>query len=152
MTQTASDKTDFVGLLMGVSEQLIATIEAENALLRDRKYNKTEELQKEKARLSFAYENQIKVLRQNPSVIKNLNAEQKQSFNNLAERFDRVASENLHLLQAARQVNLRVLEAIRDAAMEHVNSTRSYAAPGDLSALHNKGNKAALSVTLDQRL
>ncbi len=153
MTKTIAveNKNDFIDLLIGVSEQLINVISEENSLLKDRKYNTAGGLQNEKARLSFAYENQIRVLRENPAVVASISPDQRILLNDLAARFDEAASENLHLLAAARHVNLRVLEAIRDAAIEQVTSTRGYSNPTN-APIASKGNKEALSVTLDQRL
>ncbi len=147
LTPQASECFDTV---IGIGEQFIAVISQENELLRARQYTKIGVLQKEKARLGFAYENQMKFLTANPSLAQTLSPAYKLQLKKLAEKMDQTATENVHLLSSARTVNIRVMEAIRDAAMEQVNSNRGYAAIAKTGSTPARGRENALSVSVDK--
>lgn len=149
MAQPATNpKTEFAGILAGTTEQLIRILETENAFLRERQYTRIDSVQPEKARLSFSYESQIKLLRENPSLAKNMSQEDKILLGELAVRLDAAGTENFKLLEAARHVNLRIMEAIRDAAIEQTKQNLGY---GNIkSPINPRGRDQAVSVSLNQ--
>jgi hypothetical protein len=143
----------FVEFLIDLQSQLLHIIDAENGLLRDRKYNEMAKVQSDKHRITAAYETQIKALSENPMLAQNWPAERKEKLRDLTARFDKVARDNVILLQAAQRVNARVLEAIRNAAMDQKQEHKGYGnlAKGSLPQAGKK-REQAVSVTLDQRL
>lgn len=148
-----NSRIEFAEFLAGVTEQLVHILTVENGYLRARDYTRIESVQAEKARLTFAYESQLKLLRDNPAIAMAMSAEHKKLLTELAIRFDAAATENFQLLEAARQVNLRVMEAIRDAAMEQSNSNKGYGAMVNPSnARTNRTHDQAVSVSLNQKL
>jgi hypothetical protein len=147
-TTQASSREEFIVMLSSISEQLVDVIAMENALLRDQKYSALPQLQDEKSRLSAAYENQIRILSQDPTIMMGIPADQKNHLASIAKRFDAAAHENLILLQSATNINTRILEAIRDAAIEQTQTKKGYGP----AAPTGRRNDQAISITLDKRL
>jgi hypothetical protein len=153
MTQTLSTPAEFIDFLADLNRQLIDIVSLENDMLRQNNFKALPPVQVEKNRISAAYETQIKILGDNPMLAQNWDPSRKEHLRTLAVAFDKVARENVILLQAARHVNMRVLEAIRDAAIEQKKEHQGY---GNLAygpgLKTGKTRDQALSVTLDQRL
>jgi len=143
-----ASREEFIVMLASISEQLTDIIAMENALLRDQKYSALPQLQDEKSRLSAAYENQIRILNENPTIMMGIPAEQKNHLASIAHKFDSAARENLILLQSATIINTRILEAIRDAAIEQTQTKKGYGP----AAATGRRNDQAISITLDKKL
>lgn len=153
ITASLSASASFVDMLIDLQQQLIHIVTDENKLLRAREFKHVAPVQSEKNRISAAFETQIKILRDNPMLAKDWQPERKEKLRAMTAEFDRIARENVILLQAAQRVNQRVLEAIRDAAMVQQQEHKGYGnlARGGLPQ-HGKIREQAVSVTLDQRL
>lgn len=142
-------RDEFIVILSSISEQLTDVIRTENEMLRQRKYRDLNQIQMEKARLSAAYENQMRLLGEHPSLMIGVPDVQKNHLASIAKKFDEAARENIILLRSACDVNTRILEAIRDAAIEQTQIKKPY---GPAAAQNIRRPEQAISVSLDKRL
>lgn len=142
---------EMAGLIGGISEQFIALMKRENEYLRQKDLQKIGDMQMEKARLGFAYESQIKILKENPAIAEGMAPAVKQTLRQIVGELEAVAKENFILLSAAKHVNTKILEAIRDAAIEQKQAQKGYGAIAMPAAVRHRPDKQGVSVSLDER-
>ena len=131
---------------------LLGLLEEENMLLRTRDYQKVAALQAEKTRLGNLYEQEFNVIRANPQLALSINTEQKIYLRSLSQKFDAVASENIILLSSAREIGIRIMECIRDAALEQKEQHTGYNHIINPNAVSSRKSGNAVSVSLNEKL
>lgn len=142
--EAANFKIQDVMMLTARLAQLLAE---EVDLLGGMKVKKIEELQKEKIFLTNALEAQRKLIARHPHIIETIPSRDKKDMEELADVFQGILDENHRKLLMAKEINHKIVMAIRDVVKETTQS-RTYNGNGYTGA----AAFSTLSVTLDKMI
>lgn len=92
--------------------QLMALMRQETELVRDKKYEQVERIQRHKAKLTQAFEAHQTNIRKDLSVVENLSTEERGELRALYQAFRETLSENMLALKAAQDTTQRVVDMI----------------------------------------
>lgn len=124
----------------------LAQVLAEEAdLLEEMKIPELEKLQPEKIRLTTALDRQRQLLHKNPDLLSAVSAEERAEFKGVSEIFEVIMKENHRRLLMAREINLKVVQAITEVVAEN-NGNKIYNAGGGSEL----PRPASISVTLNK--
>jgi len=112
-----------------VAARLAQVLAEEVDLLKEMKVSKIEALQQEKIFLTNALEAQRRLIEQNPYLRETIPSQDKVDMEEIAEVFQNILEENHRKLLIAKEVNVKVVEAIRDVVRETTQS-RTYNGSG----------------------
>jgi flagellar biosynthesis/type III secretory pathway chaperone len=144
---------DRLDALMLLTERLVACLEHETALLGQRQSAALAELQREKSRLTLAYETELKQLKENQATLGKIEPARLQSLTESAQRLQLAVAKNERALRAAKAVNERILTAMVDAIETGRGKPVGYTGRGakpPAAPFRRAGTVSA--VTIDQRL
>jgi len=144
------DTQRYLDNLIKTTDSLIGVLETETACVKARESDKIRSIYSEKIRLSYLYEEHMKVLAESPDLIKAASPEQKEKLEELAYAFEEAARENLKMLKAAHETGQKVLDVIRKAVEESQENVHGYAGNGAGTCSKADGRNLALS--LDESL
>lgn len=144
---------DRLDALMLLIERLTACLEQETALLGQRQVTALGELQREKSRLTLAYETEIKQLKEGQANLGKVEPARLQSLTEGAQRLQLAVAKNERALRAAKAVNERILAAMVDAIETGRGKPVGYTGRGAKppSAPYRRAGTVS-AVTIDQRL
>jgi flagellar biosynthesis/type III secretory pathway chaperone len=130
-----------------VAARLAQLLAEEVDLLTEMKVNRIEVLQKEKIFLTNALEAQRKMIEKNPLLLETIPSQDKSDMKEIAEVFQNILEENHRKLLIAKEVNHKVVQAIRDVVRESTQSRTYNMNGGSGVAAFN-----TLSVTLNKTI
>lgn len=142
--EAANFKVQDVIMLTARLAQLLAE---EVDLLGDMKVKKIEALQQEKIFLTNALDAQRKLIDRHPYVMDTIPSRDKKDLEEVAAVFQGILDENHRKLLMAKEINHKIVMAIRDVVKETTQS-RTYNGNGYTGA----AAFSTLSVTLDKRI
>ena len=131
--------------LMDVTARLADILEEETGYLKGMELESLARLQEKKQELTLVMESYQKILRANPDMLKQADADKLAEFSELAEDFTRVVEENFRRTAVARSVNQRVVQTIIDVMSEQ-NRPATYNRYGNSSTQQDM----SLSLNLNQ--
>lgn len=145
LTPPAPSQGLAVADLITVTARLAQLLAEEVDLLKEMKVKDMERLQKEKIFLTNALEAQHRWLQKNPQALNLITPAQRTELAAVNKVFQEILRENHQRLLTAREVNGRIVQAIRSVADEH-SGQRVYNQQG---TMFTPGVKS-LSITLNQ--
>lgn len=140
-----------VGEIIAVTSRLLELMEREVEFLRAGRIGELTPLQADKLQLVGAYETQLERLRSEPSLYSGVAPVLREELETAMKSLDRAVDRNLKALEAAREVNRRMMDAIVRATAEQAPG-RGYARTGAAPGAAAPAGRQAVSITLDQRL
>lgn len=133
--------------MITLTAKLAQVLAQEADYLQEMKISKIADLQKEKLLLTSALELQKKHLEKDPYIMGHISPEEKEDLRTVVGIFDAILRENHRRLLTAKEVNMRVVEAITDVVTETSNQG-VYNEKGAPDAV----GRDALSVTLNKTI
>jgi hypothetical protein len=112
--------------LTKVTKRLITIIKNENALLAEFNIKNVEELQQQKLELSAYLENCHKILKDNPKLLENFDKAKKLKALKAYETLQLLSKENIDKINRATIANSKILQLIKNAIVENMNSLNGY--------------------------
>lgn len=146
---TANERID---ALIDLTERLSGCLEQELTALGERRIDTVAELHREKAKLTTAYETEIKQLRQAGDMLLSLGADRRHALAIAAARLKRSMVDNERALRAAKTVNDRVLKAVVEAVEQERGQPVGYGQRGRAPVAMPRRAGTVSAVTLDERL
>ncbi len=144
MIQSMKNPTIDIKDIISVTKELTAVLAAEVSLLKSMKVRDIEPLQRDKLRLAQRLDEMKHYVKQHPELVREASEEDLSYYKQVADDFEYVMIQNHNYLQMARQVNVRIIGAIK-AAVKEQQPPATYTARGtDAAAL------AAASVRINQ--
>jgi flagellar biosynthesis/type III secretory pathway chaperone len=145
-----TDRFDALALLI---EKLVTCLDHETATLGQRQVTALGELQREKNRLTLAYETELKQLKDGGANLEKVEPARLQSLTAAAQRLQLAVAKNERALRAAKAVNERILAAMVDAIETGRGKPVGYTGRGAKppSAPYRRAGPVS-AVTIDQRL
>lgn len=140
-----------IGEIIVVTSRLLEVLEREVEYLRTGRVGEVTPLQTEKLQLVGAYEVQLKRLRDEPSLFSGVAPTLRDELETAMKRLDRAVDRNVKALEAAREVNRRMMDAIVRATADQT-AGRGYGNTGARPRAAMPSGRQAVSITLDQRL
>jgi len=144
---------DRLDALLLMTQKLGECLERETALLGQRQVAALAELQREKSRLTLAYETEMKQLKENQVTLGKIEPVRLQSLTAAAQHLQHCVARNERALRAAKAVNERILTAMVDAIETGRGKPVGYTGRGakpPAAPYRRAGTVSA--VTIDQRL
>ena len=92
--------------------QLMALMRQETELVRNKKYDQVEKIQRHKAKLSQAFEAHQRAIKNNLSVVETLSTEERSELRSLYQVFRETLSENMLALKAAQDATNKMVNLI----------------------------------------
>ena len=148
-TQAAAQEETRIASLLRVASRLIVVMEQEIATLRAMRPRDIAALQTEKSALAAAYEEKVRDLALDPSMLAKVSGALQQEFADVATRFHEVLAENERALRAARAAQEKVLRAI--VATVEKDRIKHVGYGVGANGIGGQRNSAPLSLTLDRR-
>jgi hypothetical protein len=146
-----SEKGKFAELAI-VTSRLVDLMDAEVACLRQGLARNLTGMQQEKLQLVAAYEAALAELRANPALFASIAPAFKEELVEASRRLERAIERNANALQAARDVNSRLMDSIVKAATADQVQTRGYGRTGLTARPAAPARNEAISIALDRRL
>jgi flagellar biosynthesis/type III secretory pathway chaperone len=144
--------TDRADALASLIEKLVACLDRETAILGQRQVAALGELQREKNRLTLAYETEFRQLKDGQANIEKLDPARLKSLKDAAQRLQLAVARNERALRAAKAVNERILTAMVEAIETGRGKPVGYTGRGAKPPAAPYRRAGAVSaVTLDQR-
>ena len=116
--------------LIELSHSLVQVMESEIEALKAGKVTDIEPLQAQKDMLSNAYETHMRVVAAEPGMFNAIDPELRTGLTDAATQFETVATENRHAVQAALELNARLVQVIADAVTRNARSASGYTKTG----------------------
>lgn len=120
--------------LIDLSHSLVQVMASEIEILKGGKVSDIEPLQAQKDALSSAYETHMRDVVADPGMFNMIEPDLRDSLKAAATQFEATASENKIAVQAALEMNVRLVQVIADAVIRSAPSASGYtktgAAPG----------------------
>jgi len=138
--------------LIDVASRLTALMERENVMLAAHDTTGIKALQEEKLALTRAYTLGVHNLRKEPARLAAVTQAVRTEMKKVLIKFDDVAKRNEAALNAARQVNERVLKAIVDAANAQAPRTTGYSRTGGMAKPYGSVGRVAAPPPVATRL
>jgi len=132
--------------IMAVTARLAQVLAQEADFLAGMNIQEIPALQKEKVWLTKAMELQLKKVKKNPELLDDISDDERDEMEELFTIFDEVKQENYRRLNAAKEVNQRVVEAIAEVVNEQ-SKKGTYDEEGNPDY-----QDIALSVTLNEKV
>ena len=129
--------------LIDVASRLTALMERENAMLAAHDTTGIKSIQDEKLSLTRAYTLGVHNIRKDPARLAAVTQAVRTEMKKVLLRFDETAKRNEAALNAARQVNERVLKAIVDAANSQTPRTSGYSRTGGMAKPYGSAARVA---------
>lgn len=121
---------DVVQLFVESMTQLMAVMKHEVQLVRERQFDRLEELQRQKLQLARSYEQSQAQVRKNQAVLNALSAEERGDLRRLYAAFREALSENMLALKAAHDTADRVVKMIVSGVRKSRGVTGPAVKPG----------------------
>ncbi|MBL26836.1 MAG: hypothetical protein CMM50_04695 [Rhodospirillaceae bacterium] len=157
MTATTIEATSFgpyqarqwVETTLSLLDRLSKVLEQEIDAVRAKAPTQIADLAAEKEYLTLSYSDQMKALKENPDILRNIERTLIESFQRAADSFRRLLAENARVLGIAKAANERFIKAVGDAVSEHTRPTLTYSRKGFGSA--GQGARTpGVSIALDR--
>lgn len=145
------DPRPSISALIEIAARLIALLGRETALLREMKIREIASLQQEKLALSRAYEARVRSLNEHGEAIRQVEQAIRDELRATVSRFEHAAEANTIAVQAAQQVNQRLMQAIVDAVNERRGRGETYGADGHRLGADMRPREG-VALTFDERL
>jgi flagellar biosynthesis/type III secretory pathway chaperone len=135
--------------IIALTARLAQVLAQEADYLSEMKVSEIEPLQKEKLILVAALEKHKKMIEHNPQWLDAVDPEAVEDLRQVVDIFNAVRDENFYRLTLAREVNHKIIEAIKEVALED-SRKKGYTASGESEPHMPRDN--VLSVTLDKKI
>lgn len=140
VTQTVNT-SDIIHLTVRLAQVLAEEVDLLGAM----KVKKIEALQKEKQFLTSALEAHKKILKKNPDLIATIPSQDRRELESVVNIFEDILEENHRRLLRAKEVNMKIVQAVTEAVREH-SVSNVYGDTGISGAL----GQESISITLNQ--
>ncbi len=138
---------DHLGDMIAITERLSDIMCKEIELLRSMRPQDIGELQEPKANLARSYENYLRELREDPSILGAAAPERKEELKIATTRFRSVLDENERALRSVKTVSENLLNTIVAAVSEQKVSNSAYSNNGSLGGANGSArNSVSLSI------
>jgi hypothetical protein len=124
-----TEPTARVALLLTLMRQLQEVIRAENALLREMKLTRLQELQAEKSALADSYEAELRRLRQDPELLGALGPENRAHLDTAMREFQATLRSSADRLLQAKRVAEGIVQVLGTSLAVPGTLGRGYAGP-----------------------
>lgn len=131
--------------IIHLTARLAQLLAEEVDLLGEMKIKKIEALQKEKLFLTSALEAHKKMLTRNPQLIDTIPSQDRRDLEGVVTVFEDILQENHRRLLRAKEVNMKIVQAVTEAVKDH-SVSRVYGDNGVQGALGTE----SISITLNQ--
>lgn len=131
--------------VMTLTARLAQLLAEEADLLAGMKMKEVEKLQNEKIFLTNAIEAQRKLIEKSPHLVETIPSHDKEDMKRLVEVFNNILEENHRKLLLAKEVNHKIVAAIKDVVKDHTVS-KTYSGDG----VTHYAAYETMSVTLDK--
>ena len=138
-----------VSELVMVTSRLITLMDKEVEFLKEVRPDRLAELQEDKNKLVHAYELAMDQLGKNPTLFASVAPPVKEEVVAATRRLQQAMLRNLRALEAAREVNARLMQKIVEAASIEQSKGKGYSNTG---AAPTVDPQDAMPITMDQRL
>jgi ABC-type Zn uptake system ZnuABC Zn-binding protein ZnuA len=132
--------------LVALTARLAQVMAEEADMLDAMQISKLPTLHDEKQWLTKALEFQLKRIRKYPEMLDDIDHEQMEDLRAMVRVFEKIRQENYDRLLVAREINLRLVEAIKEVVQEH-SMKAAYRMTGDMDYTAD-----TLSVTLNEKV
>lgn len=138
--------------LIDVTESLTAIIDRENELLTELRVKEIGALQQEKTSLSGLYELRMREAIQDAGVFNAVSPEVRARLRFASEAFERSAQQNARALQAALEMNTRMVHKIAQLATKQETRPNGYGSNGTTPYAARRGKMSVIPMTLNEQL
>lgn len=135
-----------IGLLIDLTGRLTAIMSQEIELLRAMRASDIGALQEEKVKLATAYASVFQAVRKTPSVVKNAAPQLREALKQATARLKATLDDNLLAVQAAKDVNERLIRAISDAVTQTRAAAPVYTATGSTAPVAAAAGSVSLAI------
>jgi flagellar biosynthesis/type III secretory pathway chaperone len=138
--------------LIVIVEALIDVLARETNLLKSMRVKEIGQLQGDKQRLSYAYEENHRQLTKDPAPIQQMGAAERQGLGELLQVLQQIAAENTRAIEAAKSAGERVLRLIVESVKDQRTQKSGYTRTGTLgySAVHQRTPAPAVSLAVNR--
>lgn len=120
------NQSNLIDALTQVTSRLVDVVLLENEILRTRRPRELAQHQEEKQRLTGAYEHHMAALRANPGLMKQASQPEIDALKTATRSFREALAEHRRLVQSAKSVTERMIQAISDQVAEQQRPVRGY--------------------------
>ncbi|NKB56781.1 MAG: hypothetical protein GKS00_10640 [Alphaproteobacteria bacterium] len=138
--------------LIDLSHSLVQVMASEIEILRDGKVADIEPLQVQKEALSSAYETHMRDVASDPGMFNMIEPDLRDALKTAATQFEVSASENKLAVQAALEMNTRLVQVIADAVIKSAPSASGYTKTGAAADTAPRTAPPPLPATLNRSL
>lgn len=129
------------------TQKLIDIFHIENALLKERKVAETKDLQNEKASLSAHYQNELRALQQNPSILGPKNSPMRKKLQKITEAFQEEVKNHGRILLRLKTVSEGLVQSISNEASKKSGMVPVY---DTHAVMHNNPARQPVNIALNQ--
>lgn len=138
--------------LIDLSNSLVQVMASEIEILKEGKVADIEPLQSQKQALSSAYETHIQDVRADPGVFNTIEPDLRDALRSAAIQFESTATENKIAVQAALEMNSRLVQVIADAVVKSAPAASGYTKTGAAPYTAPRAAPSARPATLNRSL
>lgn len=138
--------------LIDLSNSLVQVMASEIEILKEGKVSAIEPLQAQKEALSGAYETHMRDVSTDPGILSAIEPDLREALKTAAIQFEATATENKIAVQAALEMNSRLVQVIADAVMQGAPAATGYTQTGAAPNSVPRAAPAARPATLNRSL
>lgn len=138
--------------LFFIAENLIDTLEKENAALERNQLGVVLELAEQKERLSRAYEVRVYGLQQSDAPFEGVDPEQMQELRELSTRLEDLVETNSRVLNVELQASRRFMDVLAQSVQAASVTTGAYGSNGAADAASAAPNAKRTAIAIDENL
>lgn len=138
--------------LIDLSNSLVQVMASEIEILKEGKVSAIEPLQAQKIALASAYETHMRDVSADPGIFTAIEPDLRQALKTAATQFETTATENKFAVQAALEMNTRLVQVIADAVIKSAPSAAGYTQTGAAPGSAPRAKPTARPATLNRSL
>lgn len=138
--------------MIDLSHSIVQVMATETEALKEGKVTDIEPLQFQKESLAGIYEAHMRDVAANPGVFKSIEPDLRTALTDAAQQMETTATENRNAVQAALELNTRLVQVIADAVMKSAPSASGYTKTGATPGQPATMARAPTAATLNRSL
>ncbi len=138
--------------LIELSQSLVQVMAIETETLKAGRVRDIEPMQAQKTALSYAYETHMRDLATEPGMFNAIEPDLKAELTAAATQFEATAIDNKHAVQAALELNSRLVQVIADAVTSSSPSATGYTKTGAAASATHRAAPTTAPATLNRSL
>ena len=138
--------------LIDLSHTMVQVLDTETEALREGKVTEIEPLQVQKETLAGIYETHMRDVAANPGMFNTIEPDLRDALTDAARRMESTVTENKNAVQAALELNTRLVQVIADAVMKSAPSAAGYTKTGATPGHPARRAHAPAAATLNRNL